>query len=322
MQTLATSKFTLRWDPIQFEDNKHLQKYEETNGSISYLKSNTVKQLVSLKVYMILLISQDRPAGQNFNPAHFIKGEQLFILTATDLKTALINEMVENPKSKTMFRALMFKITPPSSSASMSSPIHVELAPFKRSGKPDDLPQDVDKSHLSSITNLDVSCSLDTSCYHLLYLDSPSHSSDPQDISSVENVEIEFLPELEVQLDYANLSPTDVFLGHHGYDLFLLNQEIDTPSDNLNFQNTYVCENEDVIIIHATNLSHTFALPEFMAQHNYEDLKPTDTPSTVPTTIQATSDQPFNPRCAHNPMELSAINLSTLTLITALDYPN
>ena len=251
---------------------------------------------------MILLISQDRPAGQNFNPAHFIKGEQLFILTATDLKTALINEMFENPKSKTTFRALMFKLTPPSSSASMRSPIHVELAPFKRSTKPDDLPQDVDKSHLSSITNLDVSCSLDTSCYHLLHLDSPSHSSDPQHISSVENVEIEFLPELEVQLDYANLSPTDVFLGHHGYDLFLLNQEIDTPSDNLKSQNTDVCENEDVIIIHATNLSHTFALPEFMAQHNYEDLKPTDTPRTVPTTIQATSDQPFNPRCAHNPM--------------------
>ena len=55
-------KFALRWDPIQFEDNKHLQKYEETNGSISYLKSNTAKQLVNLKIYMTLLFSQDRPA--------------------------------------------------------------------------------------------------------------------------------------------------------------------------------------------------------------------------------------------------------------------
>ena len=133
-------------------------------------------------------------------------------------------------------------------------------------------------------------------------MDPPSHSSGPQDISSVENVEIELLPEFEVQLDYVNLSPTDVFLGHHDYELFLLNQEIDTPSENLNFQNTHVCENEDVIIIHATSLSHTFALPQFMAQHNYEDLNPTDTPSTVPTAIQATSDQTFNPRCAHNPM--------------------
>ena len=105
-------KFAFEWDPIQFEDNKHVQKNEETNGSISYLKSNTVKQLVSLKIHMILLICQDRPAGQNYNPIHFIKGEQLFKLTAIDLKTVLINEMFENPRSKTTFRALMYKITP------------------------------------------------------------------------------------------------------------------------------------------------------------------------------------------------------------------
>ena len=103
------------------------------------------------------------------------------------------------------------------------------------------------------------------------------------------------LPEFEVQLDYANLSPTDVFLEHHDYDMFLLNQEIDTPSDNLNFQNTHVCENEHVILIHATNLRHTFALSQFMAQHNYEVMNPTDTPSAVPTAIQASIDQPYNP---------------------------
>ena len=154
----------------------------------------------------------------------------------------------------------------------------------------------------STITNLDVTCTLDTSCDQLIHLDPPSHSPDPQDISSVENDEIEFLPEFEVQLDYANLSPTDVFLGHHDYDLFLLNQEIVTPSDNLNFQNTHVCDNEDVSLIHATNLSHTFALPQFMAQHNYEVLNPTDTPSAVPTAIQASNDHPFNPWCAHNLM--------------------
>ena len=48
---------------------------------------------------MFLLISQDRHAGQNYNPTHFIKGEQLVKLTAIDLKTALINEMFENPRS-------------------------------------------------------------------------------------------------------------------------------------------------------------------------------------------------------------------------------
>ena len=122
---LSYNKFVLRWDPIQFEDNKHLQNYEETNGSISYLKSNTVKQLASLKIYMILLISQDRPAGWNYHPTHFIKGEQLFKLTAIDLKPALINEMFENPRSKTTFRVLMNKITPPSSSVSMRSPIQM-----------------------------------------------------------------------------------------------------------------------------------------------------------------------------------------------------
>ena len=40
-----------------------------------------------------------------------------------------------------------------------------------------------------------------------------------------------------------------------------------------------------------------------MAQHNYEDLNPTDTPIIVPSAIQATSDQPFNPKCAiDNPL--------------------
>ena len=141
---------------------------------------------------MILIISQDRHAGQNYHPSHFIKGEQLFKLTAIDLKTALINEMFENPRSKTTFRALMFKITHPSSS--VRSPIHMEPTLFKKGTKPDDPSKYVDKPHLSAsistITKLDVTCTLDTSCDQLLHLDPPSHSSDPQDISSVENVEI------------------------------------------------------------------------------------------------------------------------------------
>ena len=175
-------KFAFKWDPIQFKDNKHFQKYEVTNGSISYLKSNTVKQLVSLKIYMILLICQDRPAEQNYHPTHFIKDEQLFKLTAIDLKTALINEMIENPRYKTTFRALMYKIMPTLPSASMRSPTHVELAPFKKGIKSDDPPQNVDISHLSdpasTTTNLDETYPLDTSCDHLLHLDSPSLSSE------------------------------------------------------------------------------------------------------------------------------------------------
>ena len=196
---LSYTKFAFKWDPTQFEDNKHHQKYEETNGSIFYLKSNTIKQLVSLKIYMILLICQDRPAGQNYNPFHSIKGEQLFKLKAIDMKTVLINEMLGNSVSKTIFRVLMYKITPHLSSASIRSPIHLDPTSFKKDTKPVGPPQDVDRPHLnvstSTTTNLSETCSLDTSCDQLLHLDPPSHSSDPQDISIVENVEIDFLPE-------------------------------------------------------------------------------------------------------------------------------
>ena len=39
-----------------------------------------------------------------------------------------------------------------------------------------------------------------------------------------------------------------------------------------------------------------------MAEHNCEDLDPTDDPSTVPTASQASSDHTSNPKCAHDPM--------------------
>ena len=133
---------------------------------------------------MILPICQNRPADQNYCPTHFIKGEQLFQLTAIDLKTELINEMFENPKSNTTFRVRVHKITPPSSSALMRSPINLELAQLKKDIKPDDPAQNVDISHLndptSTSTNLDETYLLDTSCDHLLHIDSPSLSSELQ----------------------------------------------------------------------------------------------------------------------------------------------
>ena len=110
---------------------------------------------------------------------------------------------------------------------------------------PHDPPQDVDKSDVSdstsTTTNLNETCPLDTSCDHLLHLDSPSLSSELQDTSSVESVEIEFVPDLEEPLESNNVSPADVLSLQHDSDLFLLNQEIDTPSDNLNHQDTHVC---------------------------------------------------------------------------------
>ena len=42
---------------MQFEGNTHLQKYEEPDGSIAYRQANTVKQLVSIRNYMILLLN-------------------------------------------------------------------------------------------------------------------------------------------------------------------------------------------------------------------------------------------------------------------------
>ena len=51
------------------------------------------------------------------------------------------------------------------------------------------------------------------------------------------------------------------------------------------------------------NLSHNLALPQFRVHHNSEDLDPTDTPSAVPTALQAPGDATYNPKCAHNPME-------------------
>ena len=70
---------------------------------------------------------------------------------------------------------------------------------------PHDPPQDVDKSHLSdstsTTTNLNETCSLDTSCDHLLHLDSPSLSSELQDTSSDESVEIEFVPDFQAPLE-------------------------------------------------------------------------------------------------------------------------
>ena len=115
--------------------------------------------------------------------------------------------------------------------------------------------------------------------------------------------------------------------------MFLLNLEIDTLSDNLNHQDTHVCENEDDILIHATNLSHTIALPQFMARLIYKDLEPTDTPSAVPTTLQVSSDslmetqcnQPqyltsLNKICAHNP-SASLNNQVSLSNSLASPYP-
>ena len=68
----------------------------------------------------------------------------------------------------------------------------------------------------------------------------------------------------------------------------------------------------------STFLSHLFALPQFMAQHNCKDLHPTDTLSTVPTCIQATSNLTQNPICAHNPMATQCNQSQYFTLFNKI----
>ena len=275
--------------------------------------------------YINLLISKDRPDDQKHNLLYFITGNQLFKLTAHDMKNALVEEVLENHGSQkyssNRVKAVNTKPTDTPSKVQtniqtscnnprdtpITVPTIIKTSVIKKGIKPDKPPQNVVTSHLndpiSTTANLNEACPLDPSCDHLLPLDSPSLSSELQDSSSVDSVEIELLPESEGQLDHINLSPTDVFSEHHDYKLLLLQMEFDAPNDNLNHHDIHNSENQDDILIHATNLSNTFALPQFMAQHNCVDQEPTADPSAVPTAFLTSSDHTFNPKCAHNPME-------------------
>ena len=110
------------------------------------------------------------------------------------------------------------------------------------------------------LPRVNETCSLYTSCDHLLHLDSPSLSSELQ---THQALKVEFVPDFEEPLECNKFSPTDVFSVQYDYDLFLLNQEIDTPSDNLNHQDTHVCnkQGQDDFLIHATDFSHDLYYP-------------------------------------------------------------
>ena len=56
------SDFLIYWDPTDPDDIKLLQEYVESNGSVVYLSSNTVKSLISLWNYMNLLIKKGKSA--------------------------------------------------------------------------------------------------------------------------------------------------------------------------------------------------------------------------------------------------------------------
>ena len=52
-----------------------------------------------------------------------------------------------------------------------------------------------------------------------------------------------------------------------------------------------------------THQRYVFARVNQSKHHNCDDLDPTDTPSTVPTALQAPSDDTYNPKCTHSLME-------------------
>ena len=248
--------FALKWDPTQFKLDINLQTYQETDGSLAYLKGHKIRKLVSLMKYMSLLIRHDRPNAHKHNLLYFISGNQLCKLTAHDMKSALVNEKFENHGSQTT-SSKRVKVVNPKPTATPSKvptaiqtsgnnsngtpitvPNTIQTFVIKKGIKPVEPPQNVATSHLknpiSTTTNLDESCPLDTSCDHMLHLNSPSLSSELQDNPSVDSVGIELLPESEGQLDHTNLSPTDVFSEHHEYEVFLLQKEFDAANDNLN----------------------------------------------------------------------------------------
>ena len=305
----------LYWDPTDPYDIKLLQEYVGSNGSVIYLPSSTIKRLISLWNYMNLLIKKGESVDQKCNAQYFFQDDQWFNLTAHDMRRTLVNAGMKYHRPRIIHGTSLPKSTSPPSPAPMKSSIHLESTPCDST---------------STTTSMNKTCLLNTSCDHQLHLDHPNTSPELQDLSIVGSaepesildsedllqlvsisvsseatcsIETEFLPEFKGQLDDTNLSPTDVFSGHHDYERFLLQKEIDAPHANLNH---HACEeqDQDVILTHATILSHTFALPQFMDQHSYEYQDPTDTPITVPTAFQVSYDHSLHPECTHNLMAI------------------
>ena len=245
------------------------------------------------------------------------------------MKTTLINTGMEYREPQIIPGTSLSNFTSLPTSGPLRSPIHLKLTPCDST---------------STTTPMNKTCLLNTSCDHQLHLDHPRTSPELQDhsifgsagpesildsedllqLDSISdssratcNIETEFLPEFKGQLDDTNLSPTDVFSGHHDYEMFLQQKEIDASHDNLNHHG-FEEQDQDVIFTHATILSQTYTLPQFMDQHNYEDQDPTDTPIKVPTAYQVSCDHTLYPECTHNQMEIQCNQYPNLSHNLAL----
>ena len=263
--------FWLCWDPTDPYDIKLLQQYVESNGSFVYLPSSTIKSLINLWNYMDLLIKKGKSLDEKCNAQYFFQDDQWFNLTAHDMKKTLVNAGMKYHRHQVIPGTSLPNSTSPPSPEPMKSSIHLELTPCDST---------------STTTSTYKICLLNTSCDHQLHLDHINTSPELQDHSIVGSAETKSILESDdlLQLDSisvssqatcsieteTNLSPTDVFSGHHDYEMFLLQKEIDAPHDNLNHHVPHDCEDQDqdTILTHATILNHTFALPQFMDQHN------------------------------------------------------
>ena len=133
---------------------------------------------------------------KSINPLYFIPGSQLFKLTAHDMMSALVNEKLENHGSQKYSSKRVKVINPKptdtpskvltaiptfgniSNDAPITVPTIIQTSVIKNGMKAIEPPKNVATSHLkdpiSTTTNLDEACPLDTSCDHLRHLDSPS----------------------------------------------------------------------------------------------------------------------------------------------------
>ena len=142
------------------------------------------------------------------------------------MKSALVNEKLENHGSQKYSSKRVKVINPKPTETPIKVPTAIQTScnnpnytpitvptilqtsVIKNGIKPDEPFKNVATSHrkdsISTTTNLDEACSLDTSYDLLHHLESHSLSSELQGNSSVDSIEIEVLPESEGQLCHTN----------------------------------------------------------------------------------------------------------------------
>ena len=266
---------------------------------------------------MNLLIKKGKSDDEKCNAQYFFQDDQWFNLTAHDMKRTLVNAGMKYHRPQVTPGTSLPNSTSPPSPAPMKSSIHLELTPCDST---------------STTTSMYKTCLLNTSWDHQLHLDDTNASPELQDHSIVGNAEPESILDSEdlLQLDSISVSPqatcnfeTESLPEFKG-QLDDINQE---PTDTRStIPTAFQVPRDDTYNLECTHIpmaiqcnqypnpSHNSALPLFLAHHNCEDLDPTDTPSAVPTALQAPK------HCTHNP-STTQVKKSNHTNPMALPYP-